>query len=361
MKIKFDQNIEELLEYFKSNNIEAYLVGGYIRDFLTNKECFDLDFSLVSSYDKALEALKQKYQIERNDEYFCIKFKIGKYDIEITHARKEREYLDYRHPYVIELSDDISIDYLRRDFTINALYYKDDQIYDFASGIEDIKNKRLRVIGDTLTRFKEDPLRILRMIRFSCYDFDISSEDKQIILDHKYLLKELSESSFNKEFDKILMINNLYVINEYKDVFEDYFDIKIHDLLTLNRLTTIEEKKTYLKIKNKSNLYTYRDLKIINDRFEINKLMYKYTKVIKELLEYHDKLFNDNTMEIYNDIFKNGYYDRKKLNIEAEEIIAITKKKELTSYYIDMISYQIMKGDLENKKEDIIKYLKREI
>ena len=116
-----------------------------------------------------------------------------------------------------------------------------------------------------------------------------------------------------------------------------------------------------MKIKNKSNLYTYRDLKIINDRFEINKLMYKYTKVIKELLEYHDKLFNDNTMEIYNDILNNGYYDRKKLNIAAEEIIAITKKKELTSYYIDMISYQIMKGDLENKKEDIIKYLKREI
>ena len=233
MKIVFDPRIEELLDYFHSNNIEAYLVGGYIRDYLSNKKCYDLDFSLTSSYDEALKLLKNKYVVEHLDEYGCIKFKIDEYEVEITHARKEREYLDYRHPYMIEFTSDLNIDYLRRDFTINALYYKDGKLYDFCNALDDIKNKKLKVIGDTLTRFKEDPLRILRMIRFACYDFDISEDDKQIIKDNAYLLKELSEASFNKEFDKLLMLNNLYIINEYKELFEFYFDIKINNLIWL--------------------------------------------------------------------------------------------------------------------------------
>lgn len=360
MKIEFETKINELLNYFHSNNIEAYLVGGFIRDYLTNKTCYDLDFCLVSSYKEALDALKSKYRLEHIDEYGCIKFKIGEYDIEITHARKEREYLDYRHPYVIEFTSDLSIDCLRRDFTINALYYKDGEFYDFCGAMEDIKSKTLRVIGDTLTRFKEDPLRILRMIRFSCYDFDISINDKQIIKDNAYLLKELSEASFNKEFDKILMLNNLYIINEYKDLFENYFDIKIKNLINLNKLTFLEEKKTFLGIKNKSNLYKYRDLKLYKDKFEINKLIYKYgDTVIKELLSYDDKLNERGLMNIYNDIILNGYYSKKDLKINPNKIIELTNKKELTSYYIDMISYEIMKGNLINEEKEIIKFLER--
>ena len=182
-----------ITRYLEENNIEVYLVGGYIRDFFVSKECFDLDFSLVSDYNHASKVLKKKYKINCNDEYSCIKFKIDEYDIEITHARKEKEYLDFRHPSYIEYTDDIKQDYKRRDFTINALYYKDGQIYDFCNALEDLKNKRLTVIGDTLTRFKEDPLRILRMIRFSCSDFDINETDKRIILDNAYLLKELKK------------------------------------------------------------------------------------------------------------------------------------------------------------------------
>ena len=360
MEIKFDPKITELLEFFKLNNIDVYLVGGYLRDYLSNKECFDLDFSLVSSYKEALSILKNKYDVSYIDEYGCIKFKLDEYEVEITHARKEREYLDYRHPYEIEFVTDIKEDYLRRDFSINALYYKDGNIYDFCNGLEDLKNKKLTVIGDTLTRFKEDPLRILRMIRFSGLDFDISKEDKQIILDHVYLLKELTESAFNKEFDKILMMNNLYIINEYKDLFEAHFEMKMNNIIVLDRLTSLEEKKTYLNIKNKSNIYKYRDLKIPTDKVEINKLIYKYGKdLIKELIEYKDKVELLSLGSIYNEIIEYGYYSKKDLNIKAEEIIEITKKQELTSYYIDMLSYEIIKGNLKNSYGELKEYLER--
>ena len=362
MQIKFDSEIEKFLEFARLNYIDVYLVGGYIRDFLLNKECFDLDFSLTSDYKEACLKLRKNYEIETNDYYQCIKFKINEYDIEITHARKEREYLDYRHPFDIEFCNDIKEDALRRDFTINALYYKDCQIYDYLGGVEDIENHKLKVIGDTLTRFKEDPLRILRMIRFSCDNFDIDEDDKRIILDSCYLLRELSEAAFNKEFDKILMINNLYVIQEYKDLFEEYFNIKFNNLIVLNKLTKLEEKKTYLNIKNKSILFKYKDIVISDNLVDLNLLIYKYGKdVINTLIDYYDKINDTNLIDKYNFVIKNCYYDKSQLEIDALEIIDISKKKDLTSYYIDQISYEIIKGNLNNKKEDIKKYLLRVI
>ena len=64
-------------------------------------------------------------------------------------------------------------------------------------------------------------------------------------------------------------------------------------------------------------------------------------------------------MSIYNDIILNGYYSKKDLKINPNKIIELTNKKELTSYYIDMISYEIMKGNLINEEKEIIKFLER--
>jgi len=202
MKIIFNDKIQEFLDYCSNNNIELYLVGGALRDYLINKETYDYDFALTTNYEKAIEVIKNKYQCQIDKKYYSIKLRIDNYTIEITHARGENNYLDYRHPSEIELCSDIKEDSKRRDFTINALYYKNEKIYDFYNGIDDLKNNRLRVIGDTLTRFKEDPLRILRMIRFSCLGYSISVEDERIILDSNYLLKELSSFAFEQRYSK---------------------------------------------------------------------------------------------------------------------------------------------------------------
>ena len=122
----------------------------------------------------------------------------------------------------------------------------------------------------------------------------------------------------------------------------------------------MDEKKTYLSIKNKSNVYKYRDLKIPNDKIEINKLIYKHGKdLMKELIEYKDKVELLSLTSIYDEIIEFGYYSKKDLNIKAEEIIEITRKQELTSYYIDMLSYEIIKGNLKNNYEELREYLER--
>ncbi len=248
MKINFDARIEKFLNICKENNIELYLVGGYIRDSILNVSSSDLDFALTSDYKKALLILKKYYKCVYYDRYQSIKIDIDEYKIEISHSRKEEDYLDYRHPSKIVFIEDIKEDSKRRDFTINALYYKDGVLYDFYNSYNDIKNKRLNFIGDTLTRCKEDALRILRMIRFQSNGYQVSNEDKKIILDNKELVTHLNLNSFESEFDKILMIGNINIIDEYKEVFECYYKIKINSLLDLNKFNSLKDKKMYLNI-----------------------------------------------------------------------------------------------------------------
>ena len=362
MRLIKDQKIRDFINGCNEVGIELYLVGGAVRDFLTDKETDDLDFALTSDFYLARDYLGKNYKIKVDEKYQSIKFNLDDYKIEISHARKESGYFDYRHPDKIDFTDSIQEDSKRRDFTINAFYYKDEKIYDFYSGLKDLNSHNLKVIGDSLTRFKEDPLRILRMIRFACMDYNISDEDSKIIKDNSYLLKELSESSFNKEFDRILMLNNLYVLYEYKEVFESYFELKFKDMIILNKLPTLEEKKTYLGIKNKSLLYKYKDVIVGHTRIELTKLIYKFSREIVEILvKYYDSINDTRDYIIFTNIIENDYYDKKQLDISAKEIIKYIKKEELTGYYIDKISYNIIEGKLKNERNEIIAYLKEEI
>ena len=104
-------------------------------------------------------------------------FKENGIKFDITTLRKESAYLDYRHPSKITFVKDLKIDYLRRDFTINALYMDETlKIIDYTNGVNDLKNHLLRMIGDPYLRTKEDPLRILRAVRFAI-TFDLKIEE----------------------------------------------------------------------------------------------------------------------------------------------------------------------------------------
>ena len=355
---KFDKKIEEFFSYCKENKIDVYLVGGAVRDYLLNVDCYDFDCCLTSEYTAAVEALQRKYECVIDEKYQSIKFSIDDYSLEISHARKEEDYLDYRHPGNIKFINDIKIDSKRRDVTINALYYKDGILYDFYNGKEDIADRKIRVIGDTLVRFKEDPLRILRMIRFACLGFTVCNRDKKIIFDNKELLKNLSVSSFNKEVDRILEINNIDVLEEYKVVFESYFNTYFGDLNMLNRLSSLEYKKTYLNISNKSNVYRYKDIFLDDDYIVIAKAIYGYGEaIIKDFVSYYDCIHDTTLIDTYNKVINNGFYSKKQLEISSQEIITIIEKRELTSVYIDLMSYNIIEGKLLNKKDELIKFI----
>lgn len=219
MKILFDTKIQEFLNFCDENGIQLYLVGGYLRDYLIGKQSKDLDFALLGNYNDAVRIIKSKYKCSCYKKYQAIKVRLNDYSIEISHCRRESDYSDYRHPSKIKFIDDIEEDSKRRDFTINALYYMNGNIYDFHNGLKDLKERKLRFIGDTKTRISEDPIRILRMIRFSLLGYSISEDDKKILIKNKNLLLNLSKEDINKEYLRIKEICNHESLENYKEIF----------------------------------------------------------------------------------------------------------------------------------------------
>ncbi len=191
-----------LVQLFNEHGFNIYMVGGLSRDYLLDLTLKDYDFvsdALPSEITKFLDC---------DDcfiKYGVIKTKVLNKKIEIVTLRKESDYIDHRHPSKIEFIKDINIDYLRRDFTINALYIdKNYNVIDPSKlGIADLKNRFLRFIGDPLTRIKEDPLRILRAYRFiKKYNLTTSNETLKLLKENEYLLNELNKEKIKEEIRK---------------------------------------------------------------------------------------------------------------------------------------------------------------
>ena len=192
----------ELSKLFEENGFSLYMVGGTSRDYLLEKEILDFDF--VS--DATLEDMKKFLEI--NDSFSSLgstTIKFNNIKVDITTLRKEGEYLDNRHPSKIEFVKTTKEDYIRRDFTINAIYINSKgEVIDHCNGEEDLKRKIIRMIGEPSIRFNEDPLRILRGIRFSySLGFELDEELKTSIREYKHLLRNINYSKVMEEINKM--------------------------------------------------------------------------------------------------------------------------------------------------------------
>ena len=181
------------------------MIGGTSRDYLLNLK--------INDYDFVTDAKPFEIELFLNvdstfGKYGTVKYHLDNKKIDIVTLREEGDYVDLRHPSFVRFIDDINIDYKRRDFTINAIYI--DEKYDIIDptglGIFDLKNKILRMIGDPSTRFKEDPLRILRGYRFAEeYNLKIDESTKNAMDENKYLIDLLNKDKIieeNKKFEK---------------------------------------------------------------------------------------------------------------------------------------------------------------
>ena len=157
---------KKLSQLFNSYGFRLYMIGGTTRDFLLGKEVFDYDFVSDATPDDMKVFLKDaEYYFAK---YGSVKVKVDGVHVDITTLRKEGAYQDYRHPSEITYVKSIDEDYVRRDFTINAIYMDENfNIIDPSNGVKDLENKIIRFIGDPQKRIEEDPLRILRAERFA--------------------------------------------------------------------------------------------------------------------------------------------------------------------------------------------------
>ena len=198
------KSFQQLAELFDKHGFSLYLVGGTVRDYLLGYALEDMDavsdatpaqiVSFLSNVDDTFARLGSlKYKGHDG-----VKF-------DITTLRKESGYTDSRHPNKVIFVSDLEDDYPRRDFTVNAMYMdKNLRVYDFCNGQNDLKNRVLRMVGNPDQRLKEDPLRILRAIRFHLmFKLKIDSRLFEAMRDRFYLLENITDAKIRSELDKI--------------------------------------------------------------------------------------------------------------------------------------------------------------
>ena len=194
----------ELANEFNKHGYQLYLVGGTVRDYLLNEPLTDMDAVSEATPEEILAFLPTADATFKR--FGSLKYKTSdglKFDI--TTLRKESSYEDSRHPNKVIFVKDLKEDYLRRDFTVNALYMnKDLKVIDYCHGQEDLKNNILRMVGDPDTRIKEDPLRILRAIRFHLmHHLKIEESLLKAMHGNFYLLRNITDAKIRSELNKI--------------------------------------------------------------------------------------------------------------------------------------------------------------
>lgn len=202
---------KKAIELLKSSGNEAYIVGGSVRDMIMGLKANDYDITTSATPDEMKKAFQGFTVIETGIKHGTVTFLYEKEPIEVTTYRIDGDYKDSRHPESVEFTKNLHNDLSRRDFTMNALVYnEDDGIIDIFGGQNDIENKIIRAIGDPKKRFQEDALRILRGVRFaSQLGFEIEKKTKEAMIECAPLLHNISKERINVEISKFLMGKNV--------------------------------------------------------------------------------------------------------------------------------------------------------
>lgn len=208
-KIELGKNEKYILETIQKYG-EGYIVGGYVRDSLWGLKPKDCDFVTNLSYEKLLEIFKEFHPKEIGKAFGIIQIKYKGTHYEIAKYRKDIGVPEDRREQEVEFTDNIMEDLKRRDFTINAVAFDGENYRYVEHAVEDIMNKNLRFVGEASERIKEDPLRVMRFIRFLVTKNLNNKNDIKQILPYIPLVKKLSMERMRDEFSKIITADDAH-------------------------------------------------------------------------------------------------------------------------------------------------------
>lgn len=222
IRINIPQNANSIIHTLQNNGHTAYIVGGCVRDSVLGLTPNDWDICTSATPDEMLEIFKDYKVIETGLQHGTVTIVIDKEQYECTTYRIDGKYSDNRRPDTVTFTNDLIEDLKRRDFTINAMAYNDEEgLIDPFEGLMDIEYRKIQCVGSAEDRFNEDALRILRAIRFSSQlDFALSSDTDWEIHRQCNNLENISIERINSEFCKIVSSDYFCVqLLLYKDVF----------------------------------------------------------------------------------------------------------------------------------------------
>lgn len=204
--------LEEVSSLSESRNMKTYAVGGFVRDLILGKEGTDIDFVVEGDAIQLAEAFRKQYRsgkVVTYPRFGTAMLQYKNYKLEFVSARSEHYDPLSRKPSVqkANLTSDLS----RRDFTINTLAIEISpenfgRLIDIFGGLRDIELKIIRTPLDPVITFSDDPLRIMRAIRFATVlDFEIEEKTFRAIIETRDRLKIISQERITEEFRKMLL------------------------------------------------------------------------------------------------------------------------------------------------------------
>lgn len=209
---KGKQILQNVFKVGKELNVKVYAVGGFVRDLFLGKEGTDIDFVVVGDALKLAAEFKRKYRTSKVvtfPRFGTAKLLFRNFKLEFVTARSEHYRQDSRKPKVVKA--DLESDLSRRDFTMNTLVMDISpenfgEVLDLYEGVADINNRIIRTPLDPSLTFSDDPLRMLRAIRFAAtLDFRLEKNIFQAISETRERLAIISQERISEEFQKILL------------------------------------------------------------------------------------------------------------------------------------------------------------
>ena len=202
------KDVKYILDTLHKNGYEGYIVGGCVRDAIMGIPPHDWDMTTSAKPEEVKKLFSHTF--DTGIKHGTVTVVLNKENYEITTYRIEGGYDDCRHPNDVSFTTDLHEDLLRRDFTMNAIAYNEEEGYvDIFGGIGDIAKKTIKGVGEADERFKEDALRMLRAVRFSAQlGFEIEEKTEKAIKKLAPTLEKISAERICAELEKLILSDN---------------------------------------------------------------------------------------------------------------------------------------------------------
>ncbi|WP_099158339.1 CCA tRNA nucleotidyltransferase [Virgibacillus ndiopensis] len=384
---KFEQ-AKFVLKQIEKHHHQAYFVGGCVRDILLRRPIGDIDIATSATPQEIITMFDKVIPVGIEHGTVIVRHQQQSY--EVTTFRVDGTYSDQRHPDSVEFIRTIDQDLLRRDFTINALAMdKNGDIIDLFMGKKDLENKVIKTVGNGYNRFNEDPLRIMRALRFSSQlGFSIDLETLDQMKELKQQIETIAVERLATEFTKLFageFINHGMEYLKSTDIYKhlpvmvkypyiiDNLPKKLNSLSSFGQVIAL-----FHSIEPQISILTW-----VKEWKCSNKIKQEATQLYEAFLHYKNHQLDQwlvyclNT-ENYQGFVKiiNMFYGRGHVLIEEleqiEQLLPINSKKDLAlngndlislfpdvkkgpwiQTYLNLLEQQVVFGNIKNNKNEL--------
>ena len=335
--LKKKYEIKKIFNIFSNdlNNCQIRFIGGCVRKALSNENVDDIDLAVDLTPEEVKLILKNnniKF-FETGIEHGTITAKINNEKLEITSLR--RDIKSYGRHADVEFTKKWYEDAARRDFSINCIYADlEGNLYDPFEGKKDLKNGKVKFIGNAENRIREDYLRVLRYIRFF---LDYSNQPHDLDIQKKILknisgINKISKERLLSELEKIFRSKNIFKIND-DEFLKKILHLVFPELKNIHLLEKLNDQA--LEILQSKDFLFWLSILIIDETDNTDYFLYKYKlsnndkKRIKFLYQNYPKL-SDNNFFSEKNFHKLVYYNDKSLVIDLIDFKICVSKKDIT-------------------------------